>query len=177
MSLTLRMPAPGAQDNLDCLACPAPHSLADRLTEEGRPVVFVLSDQAFPAMLPAKEGDCAVIIRVEDGTLSEIEGAFYDRMGAYLRPHGNLSPGSLILIGSLSHLITRGVADYSECLVKCISVIQGRVGRGVEVAPLVPIPLHGVEHAHQVLALLDFDSWLLSGASGTAAFPATREFF
>ena len=86
MSLTLRRPAPGTTDNLECLSCPAAHSFAGRLTQEGRPVVMVLADQAFPAMLPAGDGDCVVVVRVEDGSLSELEGAFTDRLGAYLRP-------------------------------------------------------------------------------------------
>ena len=64
---TYRRPAAGMDDGLDCLSCPVAHSLAERLTREGKPVVFILADQAFPAMLPAREGDCAVIVCVEDG--------------------------------------------------------------------------------------------------------------
>jgi len=128
-------------------------------------------------MLPAGEGDCVIIVRVEDGTLPEIEGAFAERLGAYLRPHGSLSAGSLILIGSLSHLRTRGLADYAESLVRVISSLSGRAGAGVDVAPLVLLPLHGIAEDYQVRALLDLDSWILSGANGVSAFPKTRGLF
>jgi len=177
LSLTLRRPAPGTTDTLECLSCPVAHSFAGRLTQEGRPVVLVLSDQAFPAMLPAREGDCVIIVRVEDGTLAEIEMAFAERLGAYLRPHGSLSSGSLILIGSLSHLKTRGLSDYAESLVRVVSSLSSRAGLGVDVAPLVVLPLHGVEEDFQVRALLDLDSWILSGNNGVSAFPKTRAAF
>ena len=74
MSLSIARPAVGGRDMMNCLACPAPHSVAEKLSC-GKPVVVVLADQNFPPTLPAKEGDCVIIIRVEDGLLHELEGA------------------------------------------------------------------------------------------------------
>ena len=62
--------------------------------------------------------------------LSELEAAFTERSGAYLRPYGNLSPGSLVMVGSLSHLKTRGVADYAEALVRTLASLSAKLGGG-----------------------------------------------
>ncbi len=48
-----------------CLACTDPHSVGGEILS-GTPKVFVLSDQAFPPILPTVDGNCIVIIRVED---------------------------------------------------------------------------------------------------------------
>jgi hypothetical protein len=175
MSLTLRRPAAGAVDELQCISCPVAHSLAGRIAI-GNPVVFVLSDQNFPAMVPAGGGGCMVIVRVEDGTLSEIEGAFADRLRAHLRPHGSIPAGSVILVGSLSHLRARGLVDYADSLVKTMGVLVGKVGPGIEVAPLVNIPMHHVDSPSLVRAMMDLDGWILEDSSGSA-LPKTRKKF
>jgi hypothetical protein len=58
--------------------------------------MLILSDQAFPAILPANVGKCIVIVWVEDGHLSEIENAFCDLFAEFLNPNGGLPRGSLI---------------------------------------------------------------------------------
>ncbi len=60
-----------------CLACDSGHSYRESIGE-GIPIVMVLSDQAFPAILPATDNKCVIVIRVEDGLLSEIDNAFRD---------------------------------------------------------------------------------------------------
>jgi hypothetical protein len=62
---------------LRCLACRSPHSIAEGLGA-GRAQVFVISDQAFPAALPTDDGRCVVVVRVEDGALSELISVFCD---------------------------------------------------------------------------------------------------
>jgi hypothetical protein len=47
-----------------CLACPSGHSFLQKLAEDRLPVVIVVSDQNFPALVPANDGDCLLIIRV-----------------------------------------------------------------------------------------------------------------
>jgi hypothetical protein len=68
----------------------------------GEPVAVVVCDQNFPPILPAKEGKCLVIIRVEDGRLFELERAFKDVFISHCAPHGKLPLGSIVLVGSLS---------------------------------------------------------------------------
>jgi hypothetical protein len=139
------------------------------MLSEGRPVVVVLADQNFPPSLPARNGDCCVIIRVEDGLLHELEGALLDRFKAFLSPHGNLSTGSVILIGSISHLGARGLADYANALVNMMDSVANRAGTGVRVLPLPGVPLAGVTTAPLVRAMIDFDCWLGMAAGGPAA--------
>ena len=81
LSLSIGKPGAGGVDDMACLACSPTHSLKDKLNSN-LPVVVVLSDQCFPALLPAEGGGCMIIIRVEDGTLMEIESVFADRFKA-----------------------------------------------------------------------------------------------
>ncbi len=66
VSATISMPPIGKDDPMGCLSCPTPHSFSESL-REGQPVVIILSDQTFPPVLPPTgDGNCTVIIRVED---------------------------------------------------------------------------------------------------------------
>jgi len=76
MSFSIAKPDQSGNDGLQCLACPVSHSHADRMAGEGKPVVIILADQNFPPILPATDGDCVIIVRVEDGTLSELDAVF-----------------------------------------------------------------------------------------------------
>ena len=78
------------------------------------PVVFVLSDQSFPACFPAGgEGNCLKIIRLEDGSLSDLTAVFLDTVANYAIP-----AGSVVLIHSLSYLTWVGPAAYAEDFVR-----------------------------------------------------------
>jgi hypothetical protein len=128
---------------LECLSCDTGHSFKESIGV-GVPAVLVLTDQSFPPVLPARDNKCFVIIRVEDGLLSEIESAFCDFFAEFLTPSGGFPRGSLILIGSLSHLGARGMDSYAGDLCGTISSLIGKVGPSVEVVPIVPIPVAGV---------------------------------
>jgi hypothetical protein len=104
VSATISMPPIGKDDPMGCLSCPAPHSIAESL-RDGHPVVIILSDQSFPPVLPPTvDGNCTVIIWVEDSELWELEKVLYDRLKSFCKPHGTLPSGSVILVGSMSHL-------------------------------------------------------------------------
>ncbi len=75
----------------------------------GKPLVVALSDQAFPPMLPTSRGDCVLVIRVEDGLLSEIESRFFDYVFGCGLIDGGLPVGGVIMVGSVTHLGTRGL--------------------------------------------------------------------
>jgi hypothetical protein len=176
ISISIGKPSKGNQDDMPCLACPTAHSIATRFAKS-MPTVFVITDQNFPAVLPASKGDCVVILRVEDGSLFEIMEAFVDRFRAHLAPHGSLPAGSVILLGSLSHLRTRGIANYAESLVSVIGNILGRAGAGVDVAPLVMLQMHGIESAALIRSLLDLDSWYLSCQENGTILQDSRNVF
>jgi len=168
MSFSLARPDRAGRDGLICLACPARHSHADRMAGEGRPVVVILADQNFPAILPVSSGDCAIVVRIEDGTLADLDAAFTDRFRAFLKPHGSLTPGSVVLYGSLSHLRACGIQEYAEGLVKTYVSLAAKVGGGVDVVPLVPVPMHGMESGSLIRDLMDMDAWLLTLQGGGA---------
>jgi hypothetical protein len=129
----------------------------------------VLSDQAFPPILPTVDGNCIVIIRVEDGTLTELATVFCDFFAKFLVPSVGLPPGSVIMIGSLSHLGRRGLGNYTEELVKTVGSLSPRVGAAVEIVPLVFVPLGGIGGPGTIRDAFDLDAWILGSGRGEAA--------
>ena len=174
ISLSIDKPSvKGGGDQMMCLACSETHSIAEKI-RSGFPILVIMSDQNFPPILPAKGGNCAVIVRVEDALLSDLESVLLERFNEYLPPHGQLVPGSVILIGSLSHLQARGLADYAAGLVSTLESVLTKVGAGVRVLPLVNVPLNGVERAAVVRGMMDLDGWLSVACGSGSALPLTR---
>ncbi len=104
--------------------------------------MVILSDQTFPPVFPSTGDDnCTVIIRVEDSELWELEEVFNDRFKAFSKPHGNFPPGSVILLGSMSHLAKNGLNYYAPKLVETMTRLAGRVGPGINVIPMLPVPV------------------------------------
>jgi len=130
------------------------------MRDQGLPVLIIVSDQSFPALVPASEGLCPIVIRVEDGYVDELTDVLLDRFKAYSKPHGSLPQGSVILIGSLTHIRVRGLADYAEAVVNSGHRLGARMGANVDIVPLPPVPLGGVIGAAAVRSLFDFDTWL-----------------
>jgi hypothetical protein len=149
-------------DEMKCLGCMDTHSFAGRMGEKLLPILIVVADQNFPPILPARDGHCPLIIRVEDGTLQEIGEVFFERLKAYSAPHGSLPPGSVVALGSMTHLQTRGLADYTDAFVSVSGQIANRMGQNIEVIPLVFVPLHGSNSPSLVRSLFDLDAWLLA---------------
>ncbi len=90
---------------------------------EPAPVCFILSDQCFPPALPAPDGHCMAIVRVEDGTLLDLTGAFL-----CLTRGCEVPVGSVALISSLNHLGRVGAAAYAEDFVAAVSEIRRAFG-------------------------------------------------
>jgi hypothetical protein len=163
------MPPIGKEDPMGCLSCPAPHSIAESL-REGQPIVIILSDQTFPPVLPPTgDGNCTVIIRVEDCELWELEEVFMDRFRAFCKPHGNLPSGSVILVGSMSHLAKNGLNFYAPILVETMTRLAGKVGPGINVIPLLPVPVGEIGSETLIRDMMDLDSWIVSTGAGQAA--------
>jgi hypothetical protein len=68
-----------------------------------------------------------VIIKVEDSELYELAEVFSDRFKAFSKPHSNLPLGSVILLGSMSHLAKNGLNYYAPKLVETMTRLAGRV--------------------------------------------------
>jgi len=178
VSSTVSMPPIGGPDPMGCLSCSESHSLTESLSK-GTPIVIVLSDQAFPPVLPpVGDGRCVVIMRVEDCELKELEDVLYDRFKNYSKPHGVLPPGSVILVGSMAHLSRSGLNAYAPMLVETLTRIAGKMGPGISVMPYIPVPIGGVGSDTLVRDMIDLDCWILStGAGHNSCLPDSREMF
>ena len=108
--------------------------------------------------MPTNDGKCLVVVRVEDGTLSEIESVLADQFKVFVKPHSTLPAGSVILIGSQLHPCSLGNADWAEAQVGVSASIRNKFGGSIEILPSVPVPMHGVDSPALVRALLDFDA-------------------
>ncbi len=161
-------------EGLTCLACTGTHDFLEQIAS-GEPIVIFATDQNFPPLLPTVDGRCVAIVRVEDGRLFEIEKTFKEILAEFVAPHGRLPVGSVVLIGSLSHLGTFGLESYANDLVKTISSLLAVVGQGVNVVPSVPVPLGGIDDPVTIRALFDLDSWLKADTGLTLG--GAREFF
>jgi hypothetical protein len=87
------------------------------------------------------------------------------------------SPGSVVAVGSVSHLRCRGVADYADAFVSVSGHIANTMGQNIEVVPLVAIPLHG-SSSPSLVSLFDFDGWLQAvKLPGSCILKKTRKVF
>jgi hypothetical protein len=82
-----------------------------RSWKDGRKLIL-LCDHNFPAVLPSEDELCPFIFRVEGGLLREIGTAYLNQLGDFTIPEG-----SVIIIGSLSHLMEEGRVGYTKGLV------------------------------------------------------------
>ena len=103
-----------------------------------------------------------LVIRVEDGLLSDLESIFRDVFRNFCRPEGVLPAGSVILIGSASHVSLLGLPTYVEDYVRVNNSIIVSCGPGVTVCPLIMFPLSGVKNTLTIEQLADLDSWIMA---------------
>ena len=141
-----------------CLICHScfnsPHHI---LGDVYQPACIVLSDQHFPAALPAThaKANCPIIIRVEDGTLGDLLASFRKTMGKIKLP-----VGSVIVLCSLSHLARVGAAAYAADLQLTISNIEEDYGNRVRAVHGIPIIGAPLNDSNTVRSLFDILEWL-----------------
>ena len=75
--------------------------------------IFVLSDQNFLPSLPTASGRCMDVVKVENGSLAEVAGAFLHAVYGCA-----VGVGTVILLASASHLGAVGLVGYAEDLVR-----------------------------------------------------------
>jgi hypothetical protein len=107
-----------------------------------------------------------VVVRVEDGILSELASVFSDVFAGFLSPVGSLPLGSVVLLGSLSHLSKWGISNYTEDLVRNIGSLSMRTGAGVQVVSLVLVPLGEIGDPGAVREAYDLNYWIMSSPLG-----------
>ena len=94
--------------------------------------------------------------------LCDLEGVFRDVFRDHIRPTGVLLQGSVILVGSLSHISILGITTYVEDLVKLSNTLISLTSPGVSICPLVSIPLSGISNSSSVADMANMDSWVVS---------------
>jgi hypothetical protein len=151
-------------DTLECNSCGNTHSILDVNSS-----VYILSDQCFPAVLPAAgDGGCINIIRIENGSLMELARLFVDLMiGVQVRV------GSLILLSSVSNLAAVCTAAYAESLVRAGRHIGQSMQGKVTVRVGVPILLGGAEGSSLVRSLHEVAAWTSGLPAASDQFPAS----
>ena len=119
-----------------------------------------------------------LVVRAKDGMLGDMEGIFRDVFRDHIRPEGALPQGSVILEGSLSHLLLLGLSAYVEDLVRCCNLLISLAGPGITICPLVPVPLSGISEIRTIVDLANFDSWLSSSKiAANIHLPSSRNIF
>ena len=110
--------------NLSCVTCKSPHHALTN-TQDGTalPITVVMSDQALPPMLEGTdEQSCVRIVRIEDGSLHELAAVFEEIFGTATE----IPPGTVVLIGSGSHLLRSGSSIYAGAWTEIMSVLEKR---------------------------------------------------
>ena len=108
--------------------------------------------------------------------LGDLEGIFRDVFRDYCKPVGSLPQGSVILLGSLSHLSVLGITSYVEDLVRTTNCLINLTGLGVSVCPLVSIPLSSISDSTSIAQLANLDSWIMSNKMAPSiSLPVSRD--
>ena len=136
-----------------CYTCKGePHKATQG--RNGEAVAFVVSDQSFPANVPAMgEGECLRVMRVEDGSVHEIAEAFLELVKRKM-----VRPGSLVMLGSLTQLARVGTAFYAVEWCRARDRIMRELG-DVLVVPWFPLLSDEAIGQHLVRSLAEFMDW------------------
>ncbi|MFN9960148.1 MAG: hypothetical protein ACK55I_44265, partial [bacterium] len=98
---------------------------------------------------------CPAIIRVEGALLSELGDIFYSLLRDFTLPEG-----SILLIGSLSHLMEEGLVGYAKSLGAEFRRFSKLFDFTVHLIPFIPPPAGGTNDPDLVINLLHITTWL-----------------
>jgi hypothetical protein len=141
--------------NLICSGCKerGPHSVVG--SPDGDPVVMVVTDQNFPAVMFSRdENPCIAVVRVEDGSTKEIGFLIGDMLDGIEMPQG-----SVILVGSVSDLGRQGLVGYSEEMARTLRNVKARLGKNVQLAVVPPILMGGVNSYRLLRNVVEAEYW------------------
>jgi hypothetical protein len=142
---------------LHCITCSERHSILG----SGSPTAICFSDQNFLPVLGGNNGtNCMGVVRLEDAKLGDLTNLVLE----VFEKHA-LHPGSVILIGSATHLFQEGVTSYASSWLGTLSRLNARF-KNINVCPLIPI-LRDDTHGYLArdIELLSF--WLSRVYSGS----------
>jgi hypothetical protein len=125
-----------------------------RKGKDGQPVVVVAGDHHFPANLPASgQGECMRIMRVENGSLSEITHELIKKM-----PKGGAEAGTVVMLGSAIQLGVESVAFYASEWKRCRNILKKELG-DIIVIPLLHLTPVGIEDRTVLRGMIDMAAW------------------
>ena len=144
---------------LMCLVCDKEHKVTDGLYE-GQPATLVFTDQNFMSALKGDSTCCMGIFRLESCSLVELTDMVVEVLEGV-----SLRPGTVILLGSASHLHRVGVSIYARDWVTCISRLEQKWG-GVQICPVIPI-LSGECPSEIAREVTELGAWLIDVYKGS----------
>ena len=113
---------------LSCITCPREHSIF----VGGKAVCICVSDQNFVSNIAAGKS-CVSVARMEGGGLGELTDFVIE-----LFENQKFPAGSVICLGSASHLHRVGLTLYTLDWNRCLDSLTKRIG-GIQICPLIPV--------------------------------------
>ena len=118
--------------------------------------VVLLSDQAYPPLLPSNSGpECIRIIRLEYGSLFDLSTTLIELM-----EHRRLSHGSIVLLFSASHLARVGLTAYVEDLVTAKRRLSTTLGDDLYFTAAPPLLMGGTTNSELVKNIFALTGWV-----------------
>jgi hypothetical protein len=128
--------------------------------------VIVLSDQAFPAVIPAASVEnCIKILLIENAKLDDLVEEFCKLVG-----NRRVPPGTLLLLFSASHLADVGTAAYAEDYLEAEKKIKSKFGNLTRVGPLPPLLLDGTNSKQMIRSIFEIENWFTIYYHGDLVF-------
>jgi len=154
-------------NSFTCKGCENKHKLHDHL---GRAVICITDQMFVPAVPTASGGQCIGIIRIEDGSITELS--------AFLKEHviHHLWGGSVVLIAAGTQLARCGLAAYTADLAAAVGDLTRCLPKGCRVSHCPIMFMRGTEDKPWLDSVRDLVNWLEKGAareSGTATLYLT----
>ena len=145
-------------DSLICIQCEKEHEF---LQADGKPVVIIASDQNYVPVWPTSNCETNVaVLRIANGGLHELADMLME-----IFDRKNLPDGTVVLVGSVSHLHRVGVGSYSREWTQVV----GRLGRrwpNIRVCPLAPLIRENCPGG-VAREIIELASWLSKVYSGS----------
>jgi hypothetical protein len=114
--------------NLECLGCTSHHNITKQ-----SPFTLILADQNFIPFLTDADGNCVPVARMENASLCDLVDFGFELLDKFIPP-----PGSVIMLGSASHLFRVGAGMYAKDLIESRTKLNAR-WRNIHICPLPPL--------------------------------------
>jgi hypothetical protein len=143
---------------LRCIACTKEHNI---ISAQQKPVVICLSDQNFVSKFCGDTESCIVVARMENASLDELCDFLFEILDGAKLPHG-----SIILLGSVTHLHRFGTGIFARDWVRCVHRLESRFG-GSQICPLTPV-IRECFLTDLLRQMLELAAWMATVYSGTS---------